>query len=1216
MYIWFLNLACRYHEIDLHFVHKSSTKKDYLDFLNHTPESYFWLGCNGPFGCPYGETPNAMFPIIRHDSNIMITQHDKSSCGVVALIDIIAATSVLGQQSDIVDDFDPNTFVYGREHQLGWFSSFAHLPEKHQKKFITNCLPYTRHYEGKSFDEVPLQHIYDSIAQDAVREDIILLAECLRYIRLATSHHGHLKGMPQLFLHQTIQTRQFNDFFRSLMSDYMPTFNAATVNNNILALPETKYRKFIYTKQYPLSDTAEHCKWARPYKKHWPALLALQQPVDKAPKLYKHIPIPVLKWFMIFANCDRTIADFLYQPMMVRYKKTYHRNVVTIPTDEENDDDDDTDNDEEDDNTSTSKTGSAKKAITNVLIHHEWTRNDILQWIGNQGDCETMTPYPHMDHDVVPEYQGEKTTTTTTTTPMTPPEDLIEIPSQSPNQTQNEQLLEPSTNNPDTSEADAAQAVLGLSRGTNTENENALSTPKHLNETSSDNNNHNNNDDNNNNNNNNDNNEEMTQSAKHSSDDNNTNSNASSHASSQHELEDSDASISDHSNSNKPKRLKRRKPLNLPTKESKRHKSNNNNNSSNNDAQSRPVNSKLTKKMKRIQRELETSIMTSAKKPFVSGLRRYDPVEYKQQKAGETVRYTPHTSWCDSEGYGYVKDIRRKNKQLTRQNKERMQRKAEEGPTEKVPNDQFFYEPNKKKRDKMLFNINLEGVPFSDDYVDLTKEDDDDAPHTFDNLMDMVRGHYNDEHQTPYLNYDPTNYGPLQNNYNEARKECDMVMNVPTKQDLTRQIAHIKQENWGEDTIDQIQTYAHECEKLAALEADIHQHKSLASLAWLPSNLRNPLHKARIETDENGNQRTVIRGKWVAMVKRQHKADLDVIDLEADWVRTNIKASVLRTIQDAALSMYTYYKFSEKTSNGKIVQTTGKGFLKVQGAALNYKFEDQEIQHVRYVPRNKKRNIEAHFEGLSNGEKVNLTDEFIKANFEEKFIKEIVTMTKQCHNNKPIFCPLPPGRSRGTGYKYDQRYIQNKTNIPVNYMQRKGEDSCLVSSLASALHYIGTTHTNKAILKQYADTLHGKRHSIINRINTWKLCFKTLHEMHPYFLNRALRHNAHRWDILNNAPNHLVSVVLLGSDGKKDHSVAVVGDLLFDSNFEFAVKLCKDTLDLCCSTDTTNSFFKDYVCACDFPQLHNFAASNANNMLGRKQSKSKTSSTTTTMSKL
>jgi hypothetical protein len=60
-----------------------------------------------------------------------------------------------------------------------------------------------------------------------------------------------------------------------------------------------------------------------------------------------------------------------------------------------------------------------------------------------------------------------------------------------------------------------------------------------------------------------------------------------------------------------------------------------------------------------------------------------------------------------------------------------------------------------------------------------------------------------------------------------------------------------------------------------------------------------------------------------------------------------------------------------------------------------------------------------------------------------------------------------------------------------------------------------------------------------------------------------------KWNIINDSKQYVMCLMvgLYSSDSKTDHAVSIAGDWIFDSNFEYALPLCKDSLDLCCSLD-------------------------------------------------
>ena len=49
---------------------------------------------------------------------------------------------------------------------------------------------------------------------------------------------------------------------------------------------------------------------------------------------------------------------------------------------------------------------------------------------------------------------------------------------------------------------------------------------------------------------------------------------------------------------------------------------------------------------------------------------------------------------------------------------------------------------------------------------------------------------------------------------------------------------------------------------------------------------------------------------------------------------------------------------------------------------------------------------------------------------------------------------------------------------------------------------------------------------------------------------------------------------LEGSDGKTDHVIGIANGYIFDGSFEYALANTKENLDICCSSDTERSEFK------------------------------------------
>ena len=74
---------------------------------------------------------------------------------------------------------------------------------------------------------------------------------------------------------------------------------------------------------------------------------------------------------------------------------------------------------------------------------------------------------------------------------------------------------------------------------------------------------------------------------------------------------------------------------------------------------------------------------------------------------------------------------------------------------------------------------------------------------------------------------------------------------------------------------------------------------------------------------------------------------------------------------------------------------------------------------------------------------------------------------------------------------------------------------------------------------------------------------------------RALKgKRAQNWDILTESAKYALRLLgVQSSDGKSDHAICVVGKYIFDSNFERALDLTRESLDLCCSLDDKHTPF-------------------------------------------
>ena len=104
--------------------------------------------------------------------------------------------------------------------------------------------------------------------------------------------------------------------------------------------------------------------------------------------------------------------------------------------------------------------------------------------------------------------------------------------------------------------------------------------------------------------------------------------------------------------------------------------------------------------------------------------------------------------------------------------------------------------------------------------------------------------------------------------------------------------------------------------------------------------------------------------------------------------------------------------------------------------------------------------------------------------------------------------------------------------------------------------------------KRAAFVLYRKSQKIINQIDTVARFCVTVKETDKHFNFVKLKPSS--YDILQPVDNQLAVASLRGSDGKEEHSVTIFDKWVFDSNFDYALPLSKEALDLCCSAEDTH----------------------------------------------
>jgi hypothetical protein len=131
---------------------------------------------------------------------------------------------------------------------------------------------------------------------------------------------------------------------------------------------------------------------------------------------------------------------------------------------------------------------------------------------------------------------------------------------------------------------------------------------------------------------------------------------------------------------------------------------------------------------------------------------------------------------------------------------------------------------------------------------------------------------------------------------------------------------------------------------------------------------------------------------------------------------------------------------------------------------------------------------------------------------------------------------------------------------PIVFHQQGTLDTCVFSSMASALYFAGAKQA--ASFVQNA----GKAHSGANAQGLFTELIRVIDKTHVGFLEKHKLPPAFDWK--NDLKSNMIFVGSLeGSDGSVHHAVTLFRGWIFDSNEKHAMPLCKEGLDFCTQTN-------------------------------------------------
>ncbi len=209
----------------------------------------------------------------------------------------------------------------------------------------------------------------------------------------------------------------------------------------------------------------------------------------------------------------------------------------------------------------------------------------------------------------------------------------------------------------------------------------------------------------------------------------------------------------------------------------------------------------------------------------------------------------------------------------------------------------------------------------------------------------------------------------------------------------------------------------------------------------------------------------------------------------------------------------------------------------------------EQLSEFKYFPEEKK--YPAHFKGIclvvnSLGQLVrkkmpeDIDVGWMFENFSAKYVH--LCMEKRYH-----YWPVPAGNHEGP-----DNDLLEFTEVPVRY-QQKSMDFCLYYSVSSAMHYCGQ---EEGALKLSQNATCGADLPLHLGI---KELYEHIREHVPRCGNaKRFGTRGHKLNfdmILENRSQFPLMLIPYGHDMSIGHTVCIVDDLIFDSRFEFALKL-------------------------------------------------------------
>ena len=239
--------------------------------------------------------------------------------------------------------------------------------------------------------------------------------------------------------------------------------------------------------------------------------------------------------------------------------------------------------------------------------------------------------------------------------------------------------------------------------------------------------------------------------------------------------------------------------------------------------------------------------------------------------------------------------------------------------------------------------------------------------------------------------------------------------------------------------------------------------------------------------------------------------------------------------------------------------------------------DNRQVQKLRWVvpaddlPGEKPK---PHFEGiLSDSTTITLGEDFVTKNFTQEY-KDYVK--EQGENKRLCFFHVPPGAPR----TMDGHEMIDERMPELKYLQHD-KKTCLFSSFASALHYLGLEKSAQYVQEKALEySSHGKK----GGVDIWKGLTDTMQETCSWLVPANV---GTHFNVFQDLSLYPTAICLEDMDGSIQHAVTIVGALVFDANCQRALPLNKKTLDYCCATKEKEGRFLKVIKGFRFSENEN-----------------------------